>query len=138
MAYTDISIGTIRLEKASEFKKVDQPLVLETVQPDFNLTDLNHDMTSNELLELNIALFALLIQDNVTEKAIQALVYERSQEVERILDQSNDIQKREFASLESPVNELIMTHINKLKDTVQKSLGKVSKASKAIKKYRQR
>lgn len=138
MAYTDISIGTIRLEKASEFKKVDQPLVLETVQPDFNLTDLNHDMTSNELLELNRALFALLIQENVTEKAIQALVYERSQEVEHILDQSNDTQKREFASLESPVNELIMTHINKLKDTVQKSLGKVSKASKAIKKYRQR
>jgi len=104
---------------------------------DANLYEFDHEYTPQALSEINARLSVCLSQTPIDEKSLQKIIEQRANLVESLLNNLDIQHKHVFAKLELNMNDTILAHVEKQKNYAKNALGKVSKASKAIKKYHQ-
>lgn len=97
----------------------------------------NHEYTPPELANINLELSKSLAQTPLDEAHLQNIVAQRANLVETLLSNLDEQQKRHFAALELKTNDAILALVNEQKNHAKNALSKVSKSSKAIKKYHQ-
>ncbi len=101
------------------------------------MPELNHALTPESLSKLNATITDVLSAQDLDEMHLLRLVEQRAQIVETQLDAFSEEERKHFAELEAPINDDLLALVSNLKSELKKELSKVSKASKAIKKYRQ-
>lgn len=97
----------------------------------------DHECTPANLSMLNQQLGTSLHETLIDEATLQKIIIERANLVESLLNNLDEQQKKRFATLELKVNDAILALVDEQKNHAKNALGKVSKASKAIKKYQQ-
>jgi archaellum component FlaC len=97
----------------------------------------NHAFTPDELAELNVALSNALQNTDIDDQSIEKIISERANLVDSLLNNLDEQQKRCFAAYEIKTNDAILLAVSDKRSQVKTELGKVSKASKGIKKYHQ-
>lgn len=98
---------------------------------------LNHAFTPPELAEFNAVLNVALAADVIDELLIEKIIDQRANLVESLLNNLDEQQKRCFAAYEMKSNDAILAAVTERRRQLKAKLGKVSKASKGIKKYHQ-
>jgi len=98
---------------------------------------LNHAFTPIELEELNAVLHSALLASETDDHLIAKIIEQRANLVESLLNNLDEQQKRCFAAYEIKTNDAILNAVTQRRCDVKAALGKVSKASKGIKKYHQ-
>jgi hypothetical protein len=113
------------------------------------LASLQHAFTTPELAKLNQELDTLLLTDPNNDTLLRKIITERANLVESLLtclkssvesstNSSLDEQaRRHFATSELKANDLIIETVEARRSIIKSELANVSKASKAIKKYKQ-
>lgn len=99
--------------------------------------ELNHALTPENLAQINANIADLLSNQQIDEIKLMELVEQRAKVLERQLESLSEHDRKRFARLEAPINDNLLALVSSLKSELKKQLSKVSKASKAIKKYRQ-
>jgi hypothetical protein len=101
------------------------------------LQSIEHALTTSDLASLNRKLDEVLLNDPVNDNLLQKIIDERANLVESLLGTMDKHSRRRFAANELISNDFIMTTVQAQLSQTKIELGKVSKASKAIKKYQQ-
>lgn len=101
------------------------------------LPDIQHPLTSLELASLNQALDDLLQSNPIDDLTLQKIIDKRANLVESLLTTMDEHTRRCFAAYELKSNDKIIESVNALRSVSKIELEKVSRASKAIKKYHQ-
>jgi hypothetical protein len=103
------------------------------------LANLQHDSTPPELEKLNQALGQILVTDAIDDVLLQKIIAQRADLVESLLKTiaTDEETRRCFAENELVVNNFIIETVSAQRSITKTELAKVSKASKAIKKYKQ-
>lgn len=107
-----------------------------------SLTRFNHASTPSDLAALNVALcIALqtcaLQNEDTDDRSIEKIIDQRANLVESLLNNLDEQQRKCFAAYEIKTNDAILLAVTERRSQVKAELGKVSKASKGIKKYHQ-
>lgn len=101
------------------------------------LKSLNHALTPADLSDINQQVGKVLNSNETDTTKLAELIHQRHEKIIELLASMDEKQKRQFASLENPINEYLNTFISAMLKESSAVLHNIRVGRNAVKKYNQ-